>query len=103
MRHQLLCYKRLIYGTHVCRWPPVKQPFVHRLGIRARQHAGVQVEQLEFVVLLVHEQWLYGGGNVINRKGKGVLIIKLRGTRFALGYNMTKNIEVSEAENGQKQ
>ncbi len=40
---------------------------------------------------------------VINRKGKGVLIIKLRGTRFALGYNMTKNIEVSEAENGQKQ
>ena len=31
---------------------------------------------------------------VLNRKGKGILIIKLRGTRFALGYNITKNIEV---------
>lgn len=33
---------------------------------------------------------------VLNRKGKGILIIKLRGTRFALGYNITKNIEVEE-------
>lgn len=32
--------------------------------------------------------------SVVNRKGKGILIIKLRGTRFALGYNITKNIEV---------
>ena len=32
--------------------------------------------------------------SVINRKGKGILIIRLRGTRFALGYNITKNIEV---------
>lgn len=32
--------------------------------------------------------------SVLNRKGKGILIIKLRGTRFALGYNITKNIEV---------
>ena len=24
--------------------------------------------------------------SVLNRKGKGILIIKLRGTRFALGY-----------------
>ncbi len=32
--------------------------------------------------------------SVINRKGRGILIIKLRGTRFALGYNITKNIEV---------
>ncbi len=31
---------------------------------------------------------------VVNRKGRGILIIKLRGTRFALGYNITKNIEV---------
>lgn len=31
---------------------------------------------------------------VINRKGKGILIVKIRGTRFALGYNITKNIEV---------
>ena len=34
--------------------------------------------------------------SVLNRKGKGIMIIKLRGTRFALGYNMTKNIEVKE-------
>ncbi len=32
--------------------------------------------------------------SVINRKGKGILIIKLRGTRFALGFHITKNIEV---------
>lgn len=32
--------------------------------------------------------------SVLNRKGKGIMIIKLRGSRFALGYNMTKNIEV---------
>lgn len=31
---------------------------------------------------------------VLNRKGKGIMIIKLRGTRFALGYNITRNIEV---------
>ena len=36
--------------------------------------------------------------SVINRKGKGILIIKLRGTRFALGYNITKNITIEEAE-----
>lgn len=36
--------------------------------------------------------------SVLNRKGKGILIIKLRGTRFALGYNVTKNIGVSEAD-----
>ncbi len=36
--------------------------------------------------------------SVLNRKGKGILIIKLRGTRFALGYNITKNIEVKEGE-----
>ena len=35
--------------------------------------------------------------SVLNRKGKGILIIKLRGTRFALGYN-TKNIEVEEGQ-----
>ena len=29
---------------------------------------------------------------------KGILIIKLRGTRFALGYNITKNIQVKEGE-----
>ena len=36
--------------------------------------------------------------SILNRKGKGILIIKLRGTRFALGYNITKNIEVKEGE-----
>ena len=36
--------------------------------------------------------------SVLNRKGKGILIIKLLGTRFALGYNVTKNIGVSEAD-----
>lgn len=36
--------------------------------------------------------------SVINRKGRGILIIKLRGTRFVLGYNITKNIEVRRAE-----
>ena len=34
--------------------------------------------------------------SVLNRKGKGILIIKLRGTRFALGYNITRNIKVRE-------
>lgn len=37
---------------------------------------------------------------VLNRKGRGILIIKLRGTRFALGYNITKNIEAEEVANG---
>lgn len=36
--------------------------------------------------------------SVLNRKGKGIMIIKLRGTRLALGYNMTKNIAVRKAE-----
>ena len=35
---------------------------------------------------------------VLNRKGKGILIIKLRGTRFALGCNITTNIEVEPDE-----
>lgn len=36
--------------------------------------------------------------SVLNRKGKGIMIIKLRGTRFALGYNITRRIEVEEAK-----
>lgn len=36
--------------------------------------------------------------SVQNRKGDGILIIKLRGTRFALGSNITKNIEVRLAQ-----
>ncbi len=34
--------------------------------------------------------------DVVNRKGKGIMIIVLRGTRFALGYNMTRNIDVEK-------
>ncbi len=34
--------------------------------------------------------------SVLNRKGKGIMIIKLRGSRFALGYHMMKNITVKE-------
>lgn len=33
---------------------------------------------------------------VLNKKGKGILIVKLRGTRFALGRNITKNIKVRD-------
>ena len=36
--------------------------------------------------------------SVLNRKGKGIMIILLRGTRFALGYNMTRNIGVDNVE-----
>ena len=32
--------------------------------------------------------------NVLNRKSGGVLIVKIRGTRFALGKNITKNVTV---------
>lgn len=33
---------------------------------------------------------------VLNRKGKGIMIIKMRGTCFALGHNITKNIVVGD-------
>ena len=36
--------------------------------------------------------------SVLNRKGRGILIIKLRGSRFALGENITKNIQVRVGE-----
>lgn len=32
--------------------------------------------------------------SVVNRKGKGILIVKLRGSRFALGEQITKSITV---------
>lgn len=34
---------------------------------------------------------------VVNRKKKGAMIIKIRGTRFAVGKNITEHIEVKEA------
>ena len=37
---------------------------------------------------------------VINRKGKGILIVKVRGARCVLGENRTRNISASEVCNG---
>lgn len=34
--------------------------------------------------------------SVLNRKGRGIVIVKIRGTRFALGYQMAKNIEIKK-------
>ena len=34
---------------------------------------------------------------VVNRKKRGAMIIKIRGTRFAVGESITKSIEVKEA------
>lgn len=31
---------------------------------------------------------------VLNKKGHGILIVKIRGTRFALGKNITQNVVV---------
>lgn len=36
--------------------------------------------------------------HVLNQKGKGIMVILLRGTRFALGFNMTRNITVDKVE-----
>ncbi|MBR5509264.1 MAG: FeoA domain-containing protein [Lachnospiraceae bacterium] len=33
---------------------------------------------------------------VVNRKKKGAMIIKIRGTRFAVGQNITEYVEVKE-------
>ncbi|MEZ3504254.1 MAG: ferrous iron transport protein A [Lachnospiraceae bacterium] len=33
---------------------------------------------------------------VVNRKKRGAMIIKIRGTRFAVGENITEHIEVEE-------
>ena len=40
--------------------------------------------------------------SILNRKGKGIMIIKIRGPRYALGYNITKNIEVKGGEQSGK-
>lgn len=34
---------------------------------------------------------------VLGRKGKGILIVRLRGARFALGYQITRSITVRKA------
>ena len=36
--------------------------------------------------------------SVINRNGKGILMVKIRGARFALGENITASIAVQDAE-----
>ena len=36
--------------------------------------------------------------HVLNRKGKGSMVILLRGSRFGLGFNMTRNITVDKVE-----
>lgn len=36
--------------------------------------------------------------SVVNRKGRGTLIIKLRGSRFALGEHITGSITVRKGE-----
>ena len=33
---------------------------------------------------------------VVNRKRKGAMIVKIRGTRFAMGQSITERIEVKE-------
>ena len=38
--------------------------------------------------------------NVLDRKNKGALIIKVRGTRLALGKHISSSIEISEAADG---
>ena len=35
---------------------------------------------------------------ILNRKKKGALIVKVRGTRLALGQHISSNIEVKETE-----
>lgn len=32
--------------------------------------------------------------SVLNRKGKGIMIVSVRGSRFALGYQIAESIEV---------
>lgn len=38
---------------------------------------------------------------VLNRKRRGALIIRVRGTRLALGRHISSNIEIGEAEEKQ--
>ena len=49
----------------------------------------VQTERLEVLGML--EGTVI---SVVNRKKRGAMIIKIRGTRFAIGEQITKNIEV---------
>ncbi len=37
---------------------------------------------------------------ILNRKSGGTMIVKVRGTRFALGRGITKNIRVTEGLQG---
>ena len=35
---------------------------------------------------------------ILNRKGKGIMMVRFRGSSFALGYNVTRKIEVKEVK-----
>ena len=35
--------------------------------------------------------------SILNKKGRGTMIVQVRGTRFALGHGITENIQVREA------
>ena len=37
--------------------------------------------------------------SILNKKGRGTMIVQVRGTRFALGHGITKNIQVKEKAN----
>lgn len=36
--------------------------------------------------------------SILQKKGCGTMIVQVRGTRFALGHGITKNIQVKESE-----
>lgn len=37
---------------------------------------------------------------ILSKKGRGILITKFRGTRFAMGNNVSGNIEVGDSNEG---
>ena len=62
-----------------------------------------QVMKLDLPVRLMRRLEVLGmtGGTsvrVMNTKSRGTMIIKIRGTRFALGKGITENVEVKEAK-----
>ena len=35
--------------------------------------------------------------SILNKKGRGTMVVQVRGARFALGHGITKSIQVKEA------
>ena len=58
-----------------------------------RMHLAIQTERR------LEALGLTGGASIemMNRKRHGAVIIKLRGTRFAIGKGIAQNIEIEEA------